>query len=127
MALPPPGRKFCQCYAGCPATLNVGSSWRYSHGHAASGKAKHHLKRTHKPDPDRSVLDDMRQSYTTAVATAKFELDPLSSEIDRLETQAVAAEATARAARKAANECTNCHDSLTVIVKALQAHTEQVA
>lgn len=99
-------RKPCQCSSDCPKTLDATSPWRYAWGHSPSAKAK--AKRGSKPEV-RSFVGTATSRYSESISTLKVELDLLTKEIDRLETQATEAEATARAARDRASGAATRH------------------
>jgi hypothetical protein len=99
MALPP-SCKLCQCYAQCTTTLREDSSWLSSNCHTPSGKAKRFLKRPNPQDGGRPDLDEMRNTYTASITVAKTGLGHFVNEIDQLETQALAAEATGAVSRR---------------------------
>jgi small-conductance mechanosensitive channel len=123
----PLDRKQCECSPDCTFTLRAGSSWRYYRGHSPAGKLKKHTPTRRQNNPKgTSFLDTSITQYQATIAQAKRELALLTSEIDRLEEQAVATEKTARAARDAAGDLTERHLLLSNTIAALMQLTGQL-
>lgn len=106
MALPA-GFKSCLCSPGCSGMVPALSRWRYVRGHSPDAQKK----RNHKPVTT-SFVSKSGAAYSACIASLEVERDVIASEIDRLETQAEAAERTARAARQQSSDAAVKHEAI---------------